>query len=368
MMLGIVLHTTLFVLPEPVDLWPVHDSAAIGKPFYRLVIDAIHGFRMPVFFVLSGYFSALLWQRRGLRSLAMQRIKRVGLPFIVACFTILPLSVGIMAIISGGVEPYNFPLWVLPLVWLFGMLGHLWFLWHLLLMSGCFIAAIRLGVQFRHPVVWWLAIPLTAVISLVMVEPVFGSDTSVGLIPAPAVFGYYSCFFVFGVFFYQSNMAVCRWWTVGLIPAAMAFYAGYHLLGQYRALFDGAEPETAFLFKHTLTLVAVPLEATFAWLMCFGLMGFFYLVAARESFTWHYLSDASYWMYLSHVPMVLVGQWLVIGWPVTYHLKFLVVCVGVTAVVLATYQFGIRYTFIGNALNGPRTRRREAAIQVPPSR
>ena len=48
MMLGIVLHATLFVLPEPEILWPMHDPAAIGKPFYRIVIDVIHGFRMPV--------------------------------------------------------------------------------------------------------------------------------------------------------------------------------------------------------------------------------------------------------------------------------------------------------------------------------
>lgn len=356
MMLGVVLHATLFVLPEPVPLWPVHDPAAIGRPFYRVVIDAIHGFRMPVFFMLSGYFSALLWQRRGLHSLALQRLKRVGFPFLVACFTVIPLSVGLMMVISGGVEPYNFPLWVLPFVWLFGTLGHLWFLWYLLLMSGCFIIAGRLGVQFRHPVVWWLAIPLTAVMSLVMVEPVFGSDTAISIIPNPAIFSYYFCFFVFGAFFYQRGMAVDRWWICALIPAAAAFYVGYRLLQQYHLLFEGAGPETALLFKHELTLIAAPLEAVFAWLMCFGLMGFFYWFAARPSFTWRYLSDASYWMYLSHLPLVLVGQWLVIGWPISHHLKFLLLCVVVTAIVLVTYQFGVRYTFIGNALNGPRTR------------
>ena len=362
MMLGIVLHATLFVLPEPEILWPMHDPAAIGKPFYRIVIDVIHGFRMPVFFMLSGYFSALLWQRRGLRSLALQRLKRVGLPFIVACFTILPLSVGLMSWMSGGVEPYNFPLWVLPLIWLFGTLGHLWFLWYLLFISACFLVAARLGVQFRHPVAWWLAIPLTAAVSLVMVEPVFGSDTSIGLIPAPAVFVYYACFFVFGAYLYQGQVTVSRWWAVALLPAAAAFSVGYRLLSQHQVLLDGSESETTFLYEHLLTRIAVPLEVAFAWLMCFGLMGLFVLVASRASFTWRYLSDASYWMYLSHLPLVLVGQWLAIGWPVNHHVKFLVVCVGVTGIVLATYQFGVRYTFVGNALNGPRIRRREARV------
>ena len=86
MFLGIVLHTCLFVLPEPVFLWPLQDPDAAGDPTYRLLLDAIHGFRMPVFFLLSGFFSAL----------GMQRLRRVGVPFVVAGFTILPLSVLIL--------------------------------------------------------------------------------------------------------------------------------------------------------------------------------------------------------------------------------------------------------------------------------
>ena len=33
---------------------------------------------------------------------------------------------------------------------------------------------------------------------------------------------------------------------------------------------------------------------------------------------------------------------LVLDWPIHYHLKFLVVCGGVTVVLLATYQLGVR--------------------------
>ena len=42
---------------------------------------------------------------------------------------------------------------------------------------------------------------------------------------------------------------------------------------------------------------------------------------------------------------------------ISYHLKYILTCAGVTAVLLVTYQLFIRYTFIGNVLNGPRTRR-----------
>lgn len=368
MMLGIVLHTSLFVLPEPTPLWPIHDAAATGDMFYRWLIDCIHGFRMPVFFLLSGFFSALLWQRRGLRSLAVQRLQRVGIPFVVALLTIIPLSVGLLAAVSGGKEPYNFPLWVLPLVGVFGTLGHLWFLWYLLIMVGCFILAVRLGMRFRHPIIVWLAMPLSAAVSLVMVEPVFGSDTAITAIPKAPIFGYYLCFFACGAFFYRRGVSVRVWWTAALIPAALTFYLGSRFLFSYMSLFDGT-PENAFLFRNAETLYAALFEVAFAWLMVFGLMGLFRWIAARESFTSRYLSDASYWMYLVHLPLIVVGQWLVAEWPIHYHLKFLLVCAGTTAAVLVTYQYGVRYTFIGKALNGPRTRRQpQAPVQPTPDR
>lgn len=368
MLLGIVLHAGLFVLPEPTFLWPIHDPAATGDMFYRWLMDCIHGFRMPVFFLLSGFFSALLWQRRGLRSLALQRLQRVGIPFVVALFTIIPLSVGVIAAVSGGKEPYNFPLWVLPLVGVFGTLGHLWFLWYLLLMVGCFLIAVRLGLQFRHPIIVGLGVPLSAAISLVMVEPVFGADTAVTFIPEAPVFGYYFCFFACGVFFYQRSIVVRQWWTAALVPAALAFYVGSRFLQNYLSRFDGA-PATESLFRNAETLYAAPFEVAFAWLMVLGLMGLFRWTLARESFTSRYLSDASYWMYLVHLPVVIVGQWLVAEWPIHYHLKFLLVCAAVTAVVLVSYQYGVRYTFIGTALNGPRTRRQtQPPAQPSPDR
>ena len=110
MFLGIVLHTSVFLLPEMLPLWPIHDPAATGDPTYKLVIETIHGFRMPVFFLLSGFFSALLWQRRSLRTLLTQRLRRVGIPLAVGCFTVVPLSVWILAYVSGFREPYDFPL------------------------------------------------------------------------------------------------------------------------------------------------------------------------------------------------------------------------------------------------------------------
>lgn len=367
-LLGIVLHSAVFVLPEAQPLWPIHDAQASGDPTYRRVIEIIHGFRMQVFFLLSGFFSAMLWQRRSLRAMILHRLQRIGIPFVVACFTVLPLSVWLLAVASGYQAPYDFPVWTLPLIWV-STTAHLWFLWYLLLIAGCFVIAVRLGIQFRHRLVWWLVIPASVALSLFMVEPIFGSDNATATIPDLVVIAYYTCFFLFGVFFYQRKFSVRQWWTIALLPAAVAFYAGVSLLESYLATyggpvplgeaasdFEGAVPDL-FMFKNTLTLASAIIEACCAWLMSFGLMGLFRWVLSRESFTVRYISDASYWIYLVHLPLVIAVQFLVVDWPINYHLKFLLVCASVTVVLLVSYQYCVRYTFIGRALNGPRTRR-----------
>ena len=53
----------------------------------------------------------------------------------------------------------------------------------------------------------------------------------------------------------------------------------------------------------------------------------------------------------------MVSHMLVIGLPVHCHLKILPVCGGATLFPLITYQFSVRYTLIGDALNEPRTPR-----------
>ena len=93
MLLGIVLHASLSFIPS---FWIVTDTRQ--NDVFSIVFSAIHGFRMPLFFVMSGYFSAMLLHRRGVAGLIKQRFHRVFLPLLVGLFTILPLTVAISAL------------------------------------------------------------------------------------------------------------------------------------------------------------------------------------------------------------------------------------------------------------------------------
>ena len=90
MLLGIVLHGALAFIP---GAWVVTDVSVEGDgTLFAWLTMAIHGFRMPLFFLMSGFFTAMLWRQRGLRALVRQRAQRLLLPLAIAMFTVIPLT------------------------------------------------------------------------------------------------------------------------------------------------------------------------------------------------------------------------------------------------------------------------------------
>ena len=100
MLLGIILHASLSFFPS---FWIVTDCRQ--EPGFGIVFSAIHGFRMPLFFVMSGFFSAMLLHRRGWKSLVKQRFHRVLLPLLLGMVTIVPLTVGMSALAMSSTTP-----------------------------------------------------------------------------------------------------------------------------------------------------------------------------------------------------------------------------------------------------------------------
>ena len=88
MLLGIVLHGLLSFLPIPI--WPVQDMNQ--SVFYFIPLMFIHGFRMSLFFFISGFFTMMMWQKRGSVRLLQHRTKRIVLPFFIFGALLFPLS------------------------------------------------------------------------------------------------------------------------------------------------------------------------------------------------------------------------------------------------------------------------------------
>lgn len=234
---------------------------------------------------------------------------------------------------------------------------HLWFLWFLCWLVALFAGAVGLAQVLRLPAVpkgivtsplcWmWLA-PLTMVPQLLMgvFAPGFGPDTSVGLLPQPHLLLYYGLFFAFGALYYDSDDGggrLGRWWWISLPLAAAALV--YEMATEGQTMISGA------------------VQVVYAWAMTAGLIGLFRKYLGGENRTVRYLSDSAYWLYLAHLPLVILMQAWIRTWEVPAAAKFSLICVAVTGLLLITYQIAVRPTWIGWLLNGPTGRRPVTAL------
>jgi peptidoglycan/LPS O-acetylase OafA/YrhL len=219
------------------------------------------------------------------------------------------------------------------------LFDHLWFLWFLLFLVAAFavLASANLLPTGRHR--WWL-VPLSLVPQAFMGQSMsgfYGPDTSFGLLPLPHLLVFYGCFYFFGAATFAAEGMETRLgdrWRLLLPAAAVLFIAGLVTIG--------------------LRPAAIVLQPAYAWAMSLGLIGLFHRVFPRPDARITWLAEASYWMYLAHVPLVLAAQMAVRDWPLPGGVKFLLILVAVTAVLLVSYAWCVRPTIIGRILNGPR--------------
>ena len=84
--LGVVFHLSM---PYTGAILPGYCVTGERSRILQLVL-ILHYFRMPVFFLLSGFFSALLWQRGGAAQFLRVRSKRIGLVWLVSLVILSP--------------------------------------------------------------------------------------------------------------------------------------------------------------------------------------------------------------------------------------------------------------------------------------
>ena len=234
---------------------------------------------------------------------------------------------------------------------------HLWLLWLLCWLVLVFALYVTIAERrlwtgppqkiILSPLRYLWLIPLTMIPQWFMAArgaiPNFGPDTFISIIPMPYIPIYYSIFFFWGAFYYDCDDSagrLGRQWIVALpvallviFPVTLTLGLTLNWLGQYR------QP------------ILLVLKAAYAWMMVFSLMGISRELIARESRVWRYISDVAYWMYLAHLPLILVAQEIVRTWNLPAVVKYGLVCFGVTGVMLLIHQFFLRYTFLGTLLN-----------------
>ena len=365
LLLGVVLHAAMSYLPGFDVMWPLADkspSEALGVTFF-----VIHIFRMTLFFVLAGFFARMVFHRRGMRAFIRERATRIVLPLVVGWVVLFPM---IAATMVWGAVPgrtltrppaSEMPLLPFPLT-------HLWFLYVLVLLYTA-VLVVRQGViervdrggALRHSLDGVVRVlitpggPLALAVPLTLALLAVGSWHSEGGIPTPdnslipnlPAITAFGTAFTFGWLLQRQLLllqSLQRWWAPQLALAIGLTVVCRATLGPPQIEAEQASSIPIYLACYTV--------ATWSW--TFGLIGAALRFCSSGSAVRRYLADASYWVYLAHLPVVFFLQALVAQQPWHWALKFPLVLGVSLAFLFATYHVFVRRTFIGVILNGRR--------------
>jgi ABC-type multidrug transport system ATPase subunit/fucose 4-O-acetylase-like acetyltransferase len=366
LLLGIVLHATMsFFLPIPaVD---VSHSTSLGVTFY-----VIHMFRMSLFFFIAGFFAHLVFHRRGARAFVKDRAKRILVPMTAGWIVLAPPTIaavvwGLTRSFPNGPPPGSET--ALPMGF---PLTHLWFLYYLtifyvlaLALRALFVAldgsgalrarldaVVRFGLEsYLAPLV--LATPIFAVLYTTAEWPVwFGIPTpDTGFTPKiPALVGFGTAF-AFGWIAHRQAAALGvleKQWLVNLGAAVGLTIASLALVGIAPSM---AAP-TAVEGGPQMRAVYTACYTAAIWCWTFGLVGAAMRFCSQPSELRRYLADSSYWLYLGHLPIVFFLQAALMKVPLHWSIKFPLIVAITLAVLLVSYHYLVRPTWIGALLNG----------------
>ena len=382
LLLGVVLHASLSFFPQQV--WIVaDDSRSIGAAG---LFFAVHLFRMTAFFLIAGLFAHMMLARKGGWGFTRDRASRITGPLLAFWF---PVMAGIVTALvwnahaNGLVVPGAPPPPPPTYDWTNFPLTHLWFLYVLSLF--CAVAVI-----LRAPFAWldrdggwgravdrltgaligpWTPALLAAPLALAMwLDPAWIAFFAVptpdeGLVPDTAALVGFGAAFGLGFLLDRRRDLLDRiaaWSPLYLVAAVVSGVAAWVLAGGVN-ITPMVEPTADKALAAAVVAFAVYASALAAMGLCLRFLSGFSAVR-------RYLADASYWVYILHLPLVMLAQVWVQDWPGHWLLKLAGVTVGVFALCLVSYELMIRHSFMGRWLNGRRVpwRRRPAEpLPVP---
>lgn len=374
MILGIVFHASLSFLPIFIG-WAVMDvSTSMFVGAFSLVS---HSFRMELFFLIAGFFAHMKYHQVGTQAFLKSRIVRIGVPFIVGWFIVRALLVSGWTLgaesMRGDVDYYA------AFLNLFNVSKdslsplftgtHLWFLYYLLLSTVAVIVLRRVftlnqGVykrvsQFMDNVIRFLCQSRWGIILLAIPTSFclwfmgqWGVDTpDKSLIPHTSVFLLYSGFFMFGWLLHRSpvNLAAISVVNKGLIVLTLVSIVSTLVLSTYQTQYSAPYYS---LIKAVFSLSYTVMMWSLVWLTLGAFNALVKPSKKGPNKFLRYIADASYWLYLVHLPVVVYLQVAFAELPLPWLFKWVCICVLTLIFSLATYAAFVRSTIIGKLLNG----------------
>ncbi|MFZ6720903.1 acyltransferase family protein [Undibacterium sp. Ji49W] len=362
MWLGIVVHVSVNYMVNPAPT-PWRDSQT--SLLADLLIIFIHAFRMPVFFILAGFFVAMLAARRGTAAMLRQRVRKLVWPFLLF-WPALSIAMGLLVAVYAHLNAYgtigvDFALIPQipdrPQV----SLLHLWFIYYLFLYCLAYALLLRLSVHVPSGwqgsfarvwkvlgMNWWgiflLALPLAVAGGFYR----SGVVTPLGsFVPHPAELIHSGLFFTFGVFLYHyqsellENFARKSWfYMIAGLPVFIVFLGVIKHVGDAEPVSYGMQWVMAYLYNCV------------SWLWSFGLIGAFLRYLPGQNRVLTYMADSSYWVYLVHMLGTIGFGILLYHSPLGAVARMTCNILLTTLFCLLSYHFLVRRRFMKGFLNG----------------
>lgn len=331
-------------------------------PAFDVVAMFLYSFAMPAFFVTAGFAAAALHQRRGVQGLALNRLQTIFLPLLAAYLLLSPLTCGAYVfaaeVAASGSIQAGFDMLLLGNWISWSKAYHLWFLAALLLYTALAVF-LRWGLlrvvgtratnvlQATRPLFAnrWRSVLLTLIVACTMIPAYVRHDGDATTLPMQAtLFG----FFVFGwlLYLHRDLLPTFRhgaWRPIAIAVATLPIAAW----STRKRWFAPDEPELI------IGAIAGMSNSILATCMTFGLLGIFQGRFDRHpSALGQYVSDASYWIYLIHLPLLIAVSGALSATSLSATTKYLFTIIVVVPIVFASYQICVRSTRFGRFLKG----------------
>ncbi|WP_432277206.1 acyltransferase family protein [Glaciecola petra] len=369
LLMGIVFHASLSFMPIYIGWAVMDEQTSEVVPSFVLIS---HSFRMPLFFLIAGFFSHMSFHRKGLHSFIKSRLMQIGIPLVLGWFLLRPLLIagwhigaesmrGEADILVGLLNGLS-SLKTLPHGFLVGT--HLWFLYYLLLISAT-VLSLRFLLGINESLKRKLSAICDRFIEKVLITPWFvfimalpsafglwfmqhwGIDTpDKSLIPVFAVSFLYGLCFALGWVLHRQAALFERLanlsWTQSIICIASVCLT--LVLSQYEGqinLVNYGLIKVTYMFVYALTI----------WSLVRLSIGLCKTFLSKRNALMSYITDASYWIYLIHLPIVVFLQIAFAELPLPWLVKLSSICLITFLITLLSYDLLVRASFLGQLLN-----------------
>ena len=370
MLLGLIVHTVFsFSTIDWGNDWPYKDTYTTSVAEHTYFF--IHSFRMPIFFVLAGFFTCMLYLKRGALGVASNRLQRIGIPLLIGLFVLYPLVTGGF-VFSVSANEFTFKTGLkaflnMPLTDLLIPTStmHLWFIYYLLYfylaslliatLAGLLPLSWRNFVHLlfkgtiRHPIFHVILPAIVTTIALISTQGV--NPVSTLFKPDIDSIVVYGIYFGFGWLLFLHREEIFRFkhsaWLHVLLGITAYFVSEFFIRPNIPA---GSEDINLIITRSVTGGIVV-------WLLFYGFMGLFLRYLNKPSALIRYIVDASYWIYLIHLPCAIWLPGILSNTSLTLWPRMFIVFITITMIGFFTYDLFVRSTVIGKILNGRRYQR-----------